>query len=286
MDRVVAAAQGRQQADRGGPVQQRDRGLAGQPGQLGHRVVDGGAGVAHEAEGVGVDGVAEQVQHRELAALSVGEGVGEPVGQGGGQRPGPAQRGVLSRFQFGFPGPEPGHERLDLGGGGQAVAEGLADQDGDGQRVACGVAQQRPPVDPRIEPGRGGRRARRRAGGVRASASAAARSRAGQITQPVLFVAAGGQQHLAPRLWRQVTQEPREVVLLGLGPGAGGAGREPGDRLDVVPHPQHRHLRQHLHAPGPGARAGLVVACQWIPFASSSAAKQSPAASSSRSTGR
>ena len=72
------------------------------------------------AEGVGVDGVAEQVQHRELAALGVGEGVGEPVRQGRGQRPGPAQSRIFPRLQVGFPGAQPVHERLDLAGGGQS----------------------------------------------------------------------------------------------------------------------------------------------------------------------
>ena len=55
----------------------------------------------------------------------------------------------------------------------------------------------------------------------------------------------------------QVAQQVRQVVLLGRGPVAGGAGREPGDRLDVVPHPQHRHLRQHLqHQVPPLGRVG------------------------------
>ena len=69
MDGVVPAAEGGEQADVGGPVQQRDRGLAGQPGQLRDGVIAGDVRVAHEAQGVGVDGVAEQVQHRELGAL-------------------------------------------------------------------------------------------------------------------------------------------------------------------------------------------------------------------------
>ena len=181
------------------------------PASWGTASSPGDAGVAHEAEGVGVDGVAEQVQHRELAALGPGEGVGEPVGQGGGQGPGPAQRGVLLGFQLGFPGPQPGHERLDLLGGGEVVAQRLADQDGDGQRVARGVAQQRPPVGARVVAGRGGRRARRRAGAARASASAAARCRAGRPPSQCLLVAAGGQQHLAPGVLGQVAQERRRA---------------------------------------------------------------------------
>ena len=97
MDLVVPAAEGGQQADAGGPVQQRDRGVAVQPGQLGHRVVPGDFRVAHEAQGVGVDGVAEQVQHRQLVPLGVGERLGEPVAAG--RRPatgcGPAPRPPL-----------------------------------------------------------------------------------------------------------------------------------------------------------------------------------------------
>ncbi len=71
-------------------------------------------------------------------------------------------------------------------------------------------------------------------------------SRAGSPPSQCLLVAAGGEQHLAPGALGQVAQEVRQLVLLGGGPGAGGAGREPGDRLGVVPHPQHRHLRQQL----------------------------------------
>lgn len=83
VDGVVAAAQGGEQADGGGAVQQGDCGLAGDAGELRDRVLAGDVGVAHEAEGVGVDGVAEQVEDGELGALGFGEGVGEPVGERG-----------------------------------------------------------------------------------------------------------------------------------------------------------------------------------------------------------
>ena len=70
-------------------------------------------------------------------------------------------------------------------GGGEVLAQRLADQHGDGQRVARGVAQQRPPVALREQGGRGGRRARRRAAAARASASAAAAAgRAGRPARP------------------------------------------------------------------------------------------------------
>ena len=70
MDGVVPAAEGGQQADGGGPVQQRDRGVAGHPGQRRDGVASSGVRTAHQAQGVGVDGVTEQVQYRELAAFS------------------------------------------------------------------------------------------------------------------------------------------------------------------------------------------------------------------------
>ena len=95
-------------------------------------------GVAHQAQGVGVDRVAEQVQHGELAALGVGERAGEPVGQGGGQRPGPAERRVLAWLQLRLPVAQPVHERRDLLAGDEALAQRLPDQHGDGQRVARG----------------------------------------------------------------------------------------------------------------------------------------------------
>ena len=238
------------------------------------------AGVAHVAEGVGVDGVTEQVQHRELAAFSVGEGVGEPVGQG--TRPatgsGP-KRGVFPASSSA----SPARSRSTTPGSGTVVArslaEGLADEDGDGQRVARGVAQQRPPVDPRISLavpfGQGGSQLEALAHRHRRQHPAGRAARRARLVE----FAAGGQQHLALRLpWQGRAGTPR-VVLLGLAPGAAGAGREPGDRLDVVPHPQHRHPRQHLHDQVPAAGRGLVTACQAIPFASSSPEKQSPAAS-------
>jgi hypothetical protein len=85
VDGVVPAAQGRQQTDGRGPVQQRDGGVAGEPGQLRHGVLAGSAGGPHDAQGVGIDRVPEQVKDRELTALVFGEGVGEPVGQGSSQ---------------------------------------------------------------------------------------------------------------------------------------------------------------------------------------------------------
>ena len=144
--------------------------------------------------------------------------------------------------------------------------------------LPAAVAQQRPPVH--LRPGLAVA-GRDRGGQLEALAHRHRRQPqpGGQPAKPGLFVAAGGQQHLAPVCWARSRKNAGELVLLGPGPGAGGAGREPGDRLDVVPHPQHRHLRQHLHAPGPGAGPGSVMACQWIPFASSSPAKQSPAVS-------
>ena len=96
VDLVVAAAEGGEQADVGGPVQQRDPGVAVQPGQLGHRVLPGGFRVAHVAQGIDVDGVAEQVQDRHLVPFGVGERAGEPVAEGGGQGPGAAQCGVFA----------------------------------------------------------------------------------------------------------------------------------------------------------------------------------------------
>ena len=186
---VVAAAEGGQQADGGGPVQQPGRGLTGQPGQLGDHVLVSDVRVAHETEGVGVDGVAEQVQHGELGSLGVGEGVAEPVREGGGQGPGPAQRRVLPGLQAGFPGLDPGHEPLDVLGGGEVVAQRLADQDGDGQRVAGGVAQQRPPVGARIVMAVAGGQ---RAGELEAFAHRHRRQHqaGGQVTEPGLLVAA------------------------------------------------------------------------------------------------
>ena len=90
VDLVVAAAERGEQADAGGPVQQRDSGVAVQPGQLWHRIIPDCLLDTHVAEGVGVGGVAEQVQHRQPGPLGIGERLLEPVTERGGQRPGPA----------------------------------------------------------------------------------------------------------------------------------------------------------------------------------------------------
>ena len=185
-------------------------------------------------------------QQGEDGALGVGEGLGEAVVQGGGQGRAAALRGVIGHRRG--PGPQLLHERLDLVFAGVVGAEGLPGQDGDGQRVALGEGQQRPPVLHLQE--------RLRAAGLPGGDRAGEleplehrhrrqRNPGRQVPEPAPLVPAGGQQHPAPGLVGEVAQEPGQLVLLGGGPGAVGAGREPGDRLDVVPDPQHRHLRQH-----------------------------------------
>jgi hypothetical protein len=247
---VVPAAQRGQQADARGPVQQPDPGLTVQPGQFRHRVLPGGDWVAHEAQGVGACRVAEQVQYGQPRALGIGERLGEPVAQRGGQGAGAAQRGVLRRLELRLPGPQPVNEILDACAVGHALVQRLADDHGDGQRIAGRVPQQRPPVrggQPDALPGRQLR------GQLRAFAHRHGREAdpGGQVAEPGALVTAGCQQHLALGVLRQVAQQLGQVLLLGGRPRAGGAPREPGDRLDVVPDPQRRHLRQDLQHDGP-----------------------------------
>ena len=138
---VVPTAVAGEQAGFGGPVQQRDPRLAVSPATAGTGRRRRGA---HGAEGVDVDEALEQGEQGELGAFVFGEGVGEAVVEGGGQRGAAALRGVVGDVRGA--GAELVHEGLDLVPGGVVVAEGLAGQDGDGERVARGELQQRPPV--------------------------------------------------------------------------------------------------------------------------------------------
>ncbi len=70
---------GVEQADLGGPVEQRDAAFAGQPAH--RRKTPFGLGGAHRSQRVNIDETLEQMQQRQNLALVVGERSAEAIGQ-------------------------------------------------------------------------------------------------------------------------------------------------------------------------------------------------------------
>ncbi len=126
-----------------------------------------------------------------------------------------------------------------------AVAQRLAHRHQDRQRVAAGEAEQRAQIR------QGGEAAAvavgQGAGELQPLPHRHRRHRhpRRQVAEPPPLVAAGGEQHLGLGL-AQVGEEPAQRLLLLPAPLRLAAGGEAGDRLDIVPDPQHRDLPQHL----------------------------------------